>query len=240
MKRRDFLRQAAAAGAGAVATGTGLTLLDPAKIVRASRDHAGETLTVITQSGPPIASAVQASMAPFKKLTGATVKLQTAPFGELYTKTIQNFITGGSAFDVILGASSWLGDYYPYVVDLSPFIKKDHSLNWNDVIYQANGQWAGKQLAMPVDGDNQFVRWFSMLAIRECLRLVLSPEEVRTCLAKLTPEEQRLLLALEMSLFARELARAGIQQEHPEWPHEQVARELLRLAFLPAPLPVRL
>ena len=53
-------------------------------------------------------------------------------------------------------------------------------------------------------------------------------------------EEQRLLLALEMSLFARELARAGIQQEHPEWPHEQVARELLRLAFLPAPLPVRL
>ena len=155
VKRRDFLRQAAAAGAGAVATGTGLTLLDPAKIVHASREHAGETLTVITQSGPPIASAVQASMAPFKKLTGATVKLQTAPFGELYTKTIQNFITGGSAFDVILGASSWLGDYYPYVVDLSPFIKKDHSLNWNDVIYQANGQWAGKQLAMPVDGDNQ-------------------------------------------------------------------------------------
>ncbi|PYX93474.1 MAG: hypothetical protein DMG67_04080 [Acidobacteria bacterium] len=53
-------------------------------------------------------------------------------------------------------------------------------------------------------------------------------------------EEQRLLMALEMSLFARELARAGIQQEHPEWPQDEVSRELLRLAFFPAPLPAGL
>lgn len=49
--------------------------------------------------------------------------------------------------------------------------------------------------------------------------------------------EQRLLLAFEMSMFARELARAGIQREHPDWPEGRVARELLRLAFLPEPLP---
>ena len=53
-------------------------------------------------------------------------------------------------------------------------------------------------------------------------------------------EEQRLLMALEMSLFARELAKERIRQEHPEWRDKQVARELLRLAFLPAPLPARL
>jgi hypothetical protein len=52
--------------------------------------------------------------------------------------------------------------------------------------------------------------------------------------------EQRLLLAFEMSLFARQLARAGIRQEHPEWSETEVARELLRLAFLPAPLPLPL
>jgi hypothetical protein len=52
--------------------------------------------------------------------------------------------------------------------------------------------------------------------------------------------EQRLLLAWDMSLFARELARAGIQQEHPDWTEAQVARELLRLAFLPALLPAGL
>ena len=49
--------------------------------------------------------------------------------------------------------------------------------------------------------------------------------------------EQRMLLAFEMSLFARELAKEGIRREHPEWSQARVARELLRLAFFPAPLP---
>jgi len=49
--------------------------------------------------------------------------------------------------------------------------------------------------------------------------------------------EQRILLAFEMSLFARELAREGMRREHPEWPEARVARELLRLAFFPTPLP---
>jgi len=49
--------------------------------------------------------------------------------------------------------------------------------------------------------------------------------------------EQRMLLSYEMSLFARELAKEGIRRDHPEWTEAQVARELLRLAFLPAPLP---
>jgi hypothetical protein len=49
--------------------------------------------------------------------------------------------------------------------------------------------------------------------------------------------EQRMILAFEMSLFARELARAGIRQQNPDWPEDRVARELIRLAFLPKPLP---
>jgi len=49
--------------------------------------------------------------------------------------------------------------------------------------------------------------------------------------------EQRLLLAFEMSMFARELSRERIRREHPDWPESKIARELLRLAFLPSPLP---
>jgi len=52
--------------------------------------------------------------------------------------------------------------------------------------------------------------------------------------------EQRLLMAFEMSMFARELASERIRREHPEWPETQVARELIRLAFLPEPLPAQL
>ena len=48
------------------------------------------------------------------------------------------------------------------------------------------------------------------------------------------------MLAFEMSLFARELAREGIRRDNPEWTEGQIARELMRLAFLPAPLPAGL
>jgi hypothetical protein len=49
--------------------------------------------------------------------------------------------------------------------------------------------------------------------------------------------EQRLLEALEMSLFTRELAKSKIRSDHPDWSESQIARELMRLAFLPDPLP---
>ena len=49
--------------------------------------------------------------------------------------------------------------------------------------------------------------------------------------------EERLLEAFDMSLFARELAKAKIRTDHPDWGESQVAREILRLAFLPEPLP---
>jgi hypothetical protein len=40
------------------------------------------------------------------------------------------------------------------------------------------------------------------------------------------PGEQRLLLAYERSMFARELAKAGIWRDLPEWMEAQVTREL--------------
>jgi hypothetical protein len=49
--------------------------------------------------------------------------------------------------------------------------------------------------------------------------------------------EQRITLAYEMSMFARDLAKEGIRRDHPEWTEALIARELLRMAFLPEPLP---
>jgi len=49
--------------------------------------------------------------------------------------------------------------------------------------------------------------------------------------------EQRMTLAYEMSMFTRELAKAGIRSQHPGWSEAQVDREVLRWAFLPKPLP---
>lgn len=52
--------------------------------------------------------------------------------------------------------------------------------------------------------------------------------------------EQRLQRALEMSDFTRELSLSRIRDEHPEWSDWQVKRELLRIEFLPNPLPAGL
>ncbi len=58
-------------------------------------------------------------------------------------------------------------------------------------------------------------------------------------LRRLTGEE-RLALALEMSLMMRDLSATRIRQEHPDWSPAQITRELLRYAFLPNPLPAGL
>ena len=67
-----------------------------------------------------------------------------------------------------------------------------------------------------------------------------SAQALQLQIQRAMPGEQRLLLALEMSLFARELAKERIRREYPEWSDAQVARELVRLTFLPAAVPARL
>lgn len=69
-----------------------------------------------------------------------------------------------------------------------------------------------------------------------------SPEarEIQLQIHRSMSGEQRILLALEMSLFARDLARERIRGEHKDWDEWQVERELLRIAFLPKPLPAGL
>jgi hypothetical protein len=49
--------------------------------------------------------------------------------------------------------------------------------------------------------------------------------------------EQRLQLALDISLLSRALMKAGVRGAHPEWSDQEVAREVHRLAFFPEPLP---
>ncbi len=51
---------------------------------------------------------------------------------------------------------------------------------------------------------------------------------------------ERLALALEMSAATRDLVLTRLRHQHPDWSDRELKRELLRYAFLPAPLPVPL
>ena len=62
-------------------------------------------------------------------------------------------------------------------------------------------------------------------------------EAVQLRVLKSLSDEQRFLIAWNMSMFARELTKAGIREQHPDWSERQVIREVLRRAFFPKPLP---
>lgn len=49
--------------------------------------------------------------------------------------------------------------------------------------------------------------------------------------------EERVALAWEMSLFARELALGRLRAEHPDWTEWELKREILRYAFGSTPWP---
>ncbi|HEX6909577.1 MAG TPA: hypothetical protein VF142_04265 [Longimicrobium sp.] len=61
--------------------------------------------------------------------------------------------------------------------------------------------------------------------------------EVQASIYRRMSGSERVQLAYEISMTAREFAASRIRHEHPEWSEADVRRELLRIAFLPAPLP---
>jgi hypothetical protein len=66
-----------------------------------------------------------------------------------------------------------------------------------------------------------------------------SPEAARVQIELLRnmTGEQRIKIAFKLTDFMRRMALSRIRSEHPEWTEWEVKRELLRIAFLPKPLP---
>lgn len=66
-----------------------------------------------------------------------------------------------------------------------------------------------------------------------------SPEAaaVQTGIYRRMTGEQRMKLAYEMSLMARELTLTRLRAQHPDWSHAELMREILRYAFGDQPLP---
>jgi|1185.fasta_scaffold00827_4 hypothetical protein len=62
-------------------------------------------------------------------------------------------------------------------------------------------------------------------------------EAIQSLIHERMTGEQRLVMALEMSYFAHELAKQGLRDAHPDWPEERVRREFLRSLFPPGAAP---
>lgn len=119
----------------------------------------GVTITVFTQPPPFVAKSVQMFAPSWEKLTGAHVKLITAPWAELHSKMYTALATGSHSFDIILFPSAWLADFASagYLAPLNKLIANDPRLDWDDIlpVYRERiATWGGKIYAIPLDGDN--------------------------------------------------------------------------------------
>lgn len=133
-----------------------LTLAAPS-ILAQNRPYEGVTLTVITQSGPYIAKPVEMFAPEWEARTGGKINLVTVPFGDLYQKIMASFTLGTGDYDIVIFASSWMGDFAGngYLRDITQWVLNDQNLRFDEVLsaYQDTVKWAGKIYALPLDGD---------------------------------------------------------------------------------------
>lgn len=136
----------------------GLLLIGAVIGLAQARRFEGVTITVFTQTPPYIAKPVMMFAPDWERLTGAKVRLITAPWGELYPKMYSSFALGQALFDIVIMPAAWLPDFAEagFLVPLDDFIKKDPYIQWEDIlpVYRERiVSWGGKVYAVPMDGD---------------------------------------------------------------------------------------
>jgi multiple sugar transport system substrate-binding protein len=124
-----------------------------------AKQYAGAIINVVWESG--LQPEDPKKFGPeFEKATGVKVNIVALPYVDLYTKQLQDHLTGGGAYDVITFAPAWLIDFVAagVVEPLNPYI--DKYMNKADLqdyldVYAAEGYgrmgdtWYG----LPDDGD---------------------------------------------------------------------------------------
>jgi multiple sugar transport system substrate-binding protein len=123
-----------------------------------TRRFEGVTITVFTQPPPYIAKPVLMFAPDWERLTGAKVKLITAPWGELYPKMYSSFALGQALFDIVIAPAAWLPDFAEagFLAPLDELIGADPYIAWGDILPVYRDRivsWAGKIYAVPMDGD---------------------------------------------------------------------------------------
>lgn len=88
--------------------------------------------------------------------TGVTVIVETTPWGDFQTKTFAELNAQGSAYDMVVGDSQWLGAATTagHYVDLTDFIK-EHGVDETFVpaTLEYYAQYDGKYWSIPAEGD---------------------------------------------------------------------------------------
>ena len=137
--------------------------------------HKGVEVTVLTFTGPQIAEPLQRRAPDFGRLTGATIKVVTVPFADLYDKILTDLATGTNSYDAFVFDPQWMGDFVPpgYLEDITDRVKGDQALKWDDIapfFRDFSASYKGRTYTIPLDGDFQMVYYRSDLLKKDGLK----------------------------------------------------------------------
>jgi len=137
--------------------------------------HQGVEVTVLTFTGPQIAEPLQRRAPDFGRATGASIKVVTVPFSDLYDKILTDIATGTNSFDAFVFDPQWMGDFVPqgYLEDITDRVKADQVLKWDDIapfFRDFSASYKGRTYTIPLDGDFQMVYYRSDLLKKDGLQ----------------------------------------------------------------------
>jgi multiple sugar transport system substrate-binding protein len=157
MKRLAFLASIAVALAGLVALGT-----FPARPVGAARPYEGQTIRAVVN-----AEYVKYSLSLVEKdlfdTLGVKIETEVIPLDAFVSKTLLEFNSGSSPWDLVMFGPSNMPDYGRHFEPLEPWVQKlklDFYMDdIADVYKKLMLRWAGKIVSMPYDGDVHMLFW---------------------------------------------------------------------------------
>ena len=126
----------------------------PRPSAQCAPDYTGVTLTVSTQNGPAIASALAAAAESWEAKTCGTVNVVEFPFGELYPKFLTAMSQQTGDFDVIGFVPAWLPDFAPFLSTMPAELQQGS--DWEDIhpVYRERLMtWDGETKSATMDGD---------------------------------------------------------------------------------------
>lgn len=112
------------------------------------------TIVIGVQDAPAIGGPATEHAKSWQAKTGGKAVVKKYPFGELYNTLQKGISENPSRFDVILYASSWVGDYHDYLSSLPAPLTQSELFDDVHTTYRERLMlWDGKWIAVTVDGD---------------------------------------------------------------------------------------
>ena len=120
--------------------------------------HKGVTVNILTRPGPVIAGRLEERGEEFEEMTGATIKIATISFADLFRKLMMDWSTGTNSIDAAVLPHGWAVELADWglLSDLSNFVANDHSLELDDIapyFRKFSQKVDGKTYLITVDGD---------------------------------------------------------------------------------------